>query len=201
MAAEKARVLLVEDERLVLHLLAKGLRDEGYQVLEAEDGASGKALCRERSPDIALLDIRMEGMSGLELAAWMKRETEIPFLFLTAYDEPDLVQQATHLGAYGYLVKPLDTGQIIPALESALAVASECKRLRVEEEGLMSALEDSRTVNLAVGLAMARLGVRQDQAFEALRRHARNSRRSLREVAQAYAVDPQAIDLRACLKQ
>jgi len=176
-------VLIVDDDRLVLTTLARGLRDAGYRVTEAGDGATALGLVAREMPDLALLDVRMPGMSGIELAARLTSEHQLPFLFLSAYGGPEIVKHAKALGALGYLVKPLDVAQIIPEIEAALGRAAEIDALKNKEEQLSEALENSRETSIAIGILMERRGLGRDQAFEALRSRARGQRRRVHEVA------------------
>ena len=107
----KAHILVVDDDRLILATLAKGLRQADYGVSEANSGEDALRLASAVKPDLALLDMRMPGMSGIELAQRLTSD-EIPFIFLSAYGDAEIVKQAAEHGALGYLVKPLDVPQI-----------------------------------------------------------------------------------------
>ncbi|HUF82683.1 MAG TPA: response regulator, partial [Burkholderiales bacterium] len=106
----------MDDDRLVLAALAEGLRAAGYRVTGAAGGEDALAIAGRGAPDLALIDVRMPGMSGIELGARL-REAGVPFLYLSAYGDDDVVRQAVEEGALGYLVKPLDIQQIVPAIE------------------------------------------------------------------------------------
>ncbi len=179
----KARILVAEDDRLVRYTLVSGLCDAGYAVEQAEDGEAALAICQTHSPALVLLDIRMPGISGLEVARRLRVESNIPFLFLSAYGDEKTVRQGIAEGALGYLVKPLDVTQIVPAIELALARAKEMRELKEAEEKLSTALNGSRETSVALGLIMARYTISQKDAFEGLRAYARSQRRKLSEVA------------------
>lgn len=179
------KVLLVDDDRLVLATLASGLEQAGYAVQAC---ASAEEACRvlgvER-PDIAVLDVRMPEQSGLDLAKHLLlAHPGVPFIFLTAYGEEDVVQQAIENGAIGYLVKPVDIPQLIPAVEAAVARAADLWKLRNTEQQLQTALNENREVSMAVGLLMERRRLNRQQAFEVLRTTARTQRRKIGEVAE-----------------
>lgn len=177
-------VLVVDDDRLVLASLCRGLRQAGYRVSEATNAEEAFGIAERSAPDLALLDVRMPGMSGIELGKLLHERAGVPFLYLSAYGQPDIVSEAAGHGALGYLVKPLDIAQILPSIETALARAAEMRRLREKEGQLATALAGSREVSVAVGLLMERHHIDRDEAFEALRAHARSARRPLTEVAQ-----------------
>lgn len=181
--AAGAHILIVDDDRLVLATLGHGLRDAGYRVSEAAEGAAALALVSREKPDLALLDVRMPDISGVKLAERLAAEHAVPFMFLSAYGDPDIIQRATELGALGYLVKPLDVPQIIPSIEAALARSAQIRSLTDTGEQLSQALESGRETSIAIGILMERRGLDRDQAFEALRSHARSQRRRIHEIA------------------
>ena len=118
---DKGKILVVDDDRLVLATLTHGLTQAGYEVIDADNGDDAILLAREHRPDLALLDIRMEGKSGFDVAAYLREYCQMPFMFLSAFSDDDTVAQVKALGAVAYLVKPLDIGQIVPAVEAAFA--------------------------------------------------------------------------------
>ena len=181
---EKASVLIADDDRLVLATLAKGLREAGYTIYEASDGQAALRLCEEQHPDIAILDIRMPGIDGIETARRLREYTETPFLMLSAYRDEELVAQATEHGAMGYLVKPVDVEQIGPAIETALKRAGEIRNLRNNESRLTSSLKMDQVTSTAVGVIMERHHLSREDAFEKLRSHARSQRCRLTEIAE-----------------
>ena len=121
MTDTRATILVCDDDRLVLATLVHGLKSAGYDVVEADNGDDAILLARERRPDLALLDMRMNGKTGLDVAAYLRDHVGTPFMFLSAFNDERIVRQAVEFGALAYLVKPLDVRQIVPAVESALA--------------------------------------------------------------------------------
>jgi DNA-binding response OmpR family regulator len=118
---QKGKILVVDDDRLVLATLTHGLAQAGYEVIDADNGDDAILLAREHKPELALLDIRMEGKSGFDVAAYLREYCQIPFMFLSAFSDDATVSQVKSLGALSYLVKPLDIQQIVPAVEAAFA--------------------------------------------------------------------------------
>ena len=181
---ENAHILIVDDDRLVLALIGSGLRDAGYRVTEASDSASALRAVAAEPPDLALLDVRMPDMSGVKLAETIAAQhASVPFMFLSAYDDPATIGRATELGALGYLVKPLDVPQIIPSIEAALARAAQIRSLKDTGEQLSHALETGREINIAVGIVMERQRLTRQAAYELLRSSARSQRRRMQEIA------------------
>lgn len=191
----RATILVVDDDRLVRVTIAAGLRDHGYAVIEAESGEEGLMLALTQRVDLALLDVKMEGMSGIELAEQLRKRTAIPSIFLSAYGDADLVRQAGEHGALGYLVKPIDPSRVVPAIETALARARELDDLRRAQASMATELAGAREISVATGILMERTHVDRTNAFELLRRHARSQRRKLREVAADVVSAAEALNL------
>ncbi len=120
-ASGKGRILVVDDDRLVLATLTHGLAQAGYEVLDADNGDDAILIARQQRPDLALLDIRMEGMTGFDVAGYLRDYLQLPFMFLSAFADEATVAKVKELGALAYLVKPLDIHQIVPAVEAAFA--------------------------------------------------------------------------------
>jgi two-component system, response regulator PdtaR len=178
----KPNILIVDDDRLVLATLGKGLRGAGYEVREASSGTEALLFCAEQPPDLVMLDVRMPGLSGMNVAAEIFQKN-ISFIFLSAYGDHAVVKQAIEQGAYSYLVKPLDVPQIVPAIEAALVRSAELKKLRLAEQNLNVALSKGRASSVAIGLIMERYRLGSDEAFEVLRQYARSQRRRFDDVA------------------
>lgn len=119
--SSKGKILVVDDDRLVLATLTYGLAQAGFEVIDADNGDDAILLAREHRPELALLDIRMEGLSGFDVAAYLREYLQIPFMFLSAFADEETVAKVKELGAVAYLVKPLDIHQIVPAVEAAFA--------------------------------------------------------------------------------
>ena len=191
---EPIRILLVDDDRPTLTALADSMRRAGYVVSEAHAGEAALDLAKASAFDIALLDVRMPGMSGLELARCLSEQTELAFLFMSAHSEMDLVKDAAKYGALGYLLKPVTVAQLVPAIEAALARAQELHKLRETEANLNIALASGREINIAIGIIMERNRVDRQGAFDILRIHARSQRRKISEVADEFVKAAEVIN-------
>lgn len=192
---ETTHVLLVDDDRPILMALADSMRRAGYVVSEAQSGQAALDLAKTSPFDIALLDIRMPGMSGLELARALSQQTDLPFLFMSAHSEMDVVKDAAEYGALGYLLKPVTITQLVPAIEAALARAQELRKLRETEAHLNVALASGRELNIAIGIVMERNRIDRQGAFDMLRIHARSQRRKMSEVAEEFVRAAEVINL------
>jgi len=177
-------VLIVEDDRLVLAGLAAGLEERGYLVTKAVSGEQAVQLADSARPDLVLMDICLPDISGIEAARKINDRLGIPIIFLSAFNAEETVREAVRLGGFVYLVKPITIKQLVPAIESVLARAADLSKLRGSEQNLATALKQSREISVAIGMLMERHGISAEDAFELLRRNARDTRRKAAEVAQ-----------------
>jgi len=169
----KGKILVVDDDRLVLATVAHGLAQAGYQVIDADNGDDAILLARKHRPELALLDIRMEGKSGFDVAEYLRDFCHIPFIFLSAFADPDTVAKVAELGAVAYLVKPLDVGQIVPTVDAAFerlrSQRAQADAQRKAQAVLPAALQ-ADVVSMAAGVLMHRYSLSRGDALERLRR-------------------------------
>lgn len=186
----------MDDDRLVLSTLASGLAQAGYRVATAESAEEALVhLTSGQHVDLAILDVRMPGQDGLQLARRLRDLEHIPFMMLSAYGDADIVSQAADCGAMGYAVKPIDLSQLVPAVEAALARAEELQELRLVRQQLQQALDGDRAINIATGIIMVSHKLNRAQAFKLLRDTARSQRRLLAELAQDTIRGSEALSL------
>ncbi len=183
--ASGGKILVVDDDRLVLATLAHGLSEAGYEVIDADNGDDAILLAREHRPDLALLDIRMEGMSGFDVAAYLREYCKMPFMFLSAFTDSDTVRQVQELGAVDYLVKPLDIGHIVPAVRAVF------DRIRAGAGAPIQPVAPVASVSLlspisamAVGVLMHRFSLSRHAAVDRLKRMAASAARSMDDEAE-----------------
>ncbi len=147
-SSHKGKILVVDDDRLVLATVTHGLSRAGFEVIDADNGDDAILLARQHRPDLALLDIRMEGKSGFDVADYLRESLGTPFMFLSAFSDNATVAKVKELGAVAYLVKPLDIAQIVPTVEAAVA-SVRARRDRVVPSGAaapaMSATQPAAT--------------------------------------------------------
>ena len=171
MAAEKAtpHLLVIDDCTLTCRLLTALLTAEGYRVTTAHDGASGLAAARHHGYDLAIVDLHLPDLSGIEVAGLL--QPEVPFLALTIDRSPAAVDACIDQGALGYLVKPLDAESFLRQVRVALERGREQRNLR-------RALRDNHIINKALGVLMGYFPLSEEQAFQSLMAYAstRNER-------------------------
>ncbi|MDO9597947.1 MAG: response regulator [Azoarcus sp.] len=179
-------VLIVDDDRVILNLLAEGLRDSGYDVSIAVSGEEALKLVDCRDFDLVVLDMRMPVMSGIELARKFASVGRPPFVFLSAFDDASVVREAADVGAMGYLIKPVDVPQLVPFIEASIARARDIEALRNARDHLEKALTLEQNTRTAVGIIMVRKGLDRKPAFNYLRTRARSQRRKIGDVAEEF---------------
>jgi response regulator NasT len=178
-----AKILLVDDDAIVLNTLGAGLTRLGYAVQTFDKVPAALEHYQSNPPDLAILDYRMPQMNGLELARILIKETYRPIIMLSSFSEASIVRDAVGLGVYTYLVKPVEAECLAPSIEAALARFAEVNVLIKQGDNLQEGMEKNRIISTAVGIVMERAHLSQDVAFESLRQLARDQRRPLRDVA------------------
>ena len=179
------RILIAEDEAIIRLDLKETLEEEGYEVVGAVGrGDEAVALVRELSPDLAILDIKMPGMDGIAAAKEIAGNRRAAVLILTAFSQRDLVEQATAAGAIGYLVKPFQKSDLIPAIEVAMARFRDVKALEAEVETAKEQLTTRRIVERAKGLLMDRHQMTEGEAFTFIQQTAMRERTKMRAIAE-----------------
>ena len=180
------RILIAEDETIIRLDLRSLLEKSGHEVCaEARDGEEAVALARSSEPDLALLDVKMPRLDGIEAARRILDERPIPIVMVTAYGEEELVGRAVEAGVFGYLVKPFRESDLLPAIQTARARHEELEALREEAQTLAEALAARKAIERAKGLLMEREGLTEAEAFARLRKASQISGRPLKVVADA----------------
>ena len=190
-------LLLVEDDRLILSTLTSGLVRAGYNVSSAESVDEAELwLENNERPDLVILDVRMPNRGGMELIKYLDKLNNIPFMLLTAHSDHDIVKHAVESGAMGFLVKPVDITQLIPAIETALSRAEELHCLRTAKQQLQTALDGDRAISVAVGIVMDQHRINHDDALELIRNTARSEHLKLIELASSIVNSRETLNLR-----
>jgi AmiR/NasT family two-component response regulator len=180
------RVLIAEDETIIRLDLRALLERHGFEVCaEAKDGEEAVELVRREQPDVAILDVKMPRLDGIEAARRILDERPIPIVMLTAYGHQELVSRAVEAGVFGYLVKPFREQDLVPAIQTARARHEELQAMRDEAESLAEALAARKAIERAKGLLMQKEGLSEQEAFARLRKASQLSGRPLKVVAEA----------------
>jgi AmiR/NasT family two-component response regulator len=180
------RILVAEDETIIRLDLRDLLERAGFEVCaEAKDGEEAVALALSEQPDLAIMDVKMPRLDGIEAARRILEERPIPIVMLTAYGQDELVSRAVEAGVFGYLVKPFREQDLLPAIHTAMARHEELTTLRQEAESLAEALAARKVIERAKGLLMEKEQLSEADAFARLRKASQASGRPLRVIAEA----------------
>jgi two-component system, response regulator PdtaR len=180
------RILIAEDETIIRLDLRKLLEEAGHEVCaEARDGLEAIELAEAEQPELAILDVKMPRLDGIEAAKRILEDRPIPIVMLTAYGQDELVARAVEAGVFGYLVKPFRENDLLPAIATARARHEELSALREEADSLAEALAARKAIEKAKGLLMERDGLSEQDAFARLRRASQLSGKPLKVVADA----------------
>jgi two-component system, response regulator PdtaR len=179
------RVVIAEDEAIIRLDLRETLEEEGYQVVgETGRGDQAVELVRSLQPDLAILDIKMPHMDGLEAARIISQERICGVLMLTAFSQREVVEDARDAGALAYLVKPYQKSDLIPAIEVAIGRFRELQQLTGEVDALGEQLEARKVIDRAKGVLIDECGLKESEAFTFIQRTAMSERSRMREVAE-----------------
>ncbi len=180
-----ARVVIAEDEAIIRLDLQETLEEEGYEVVGSTGrGDEAVALVRDLKPDLVILDIKMPGMDGISAAKEIAGGRWAAVLILTAFSQRDLVEQARDAGAIGYLVKPFQKSDLVPAIEVAVGRFSELRALEQEVHSLEEQLTTRRVVERARGVLMDKHNLSESDAFTFIQQSAMRQRAKMRTVAE-----------------
>jgi AmiR/NasT family two-component response regulator len=190
---DRIRVIIADDESLIRMDLREMLLNLDYLVVgEVGDGRSAVNLARELKPDVVIMDIKMPDMDGIDAAEILTEERISPVILLTAYSQKDLVERAKEAGVVGYMVKPFREDDLVPAIEVALARFKEFEALHKEVDDLQLALETRKLVDRAKGILMDSQGLNEAEAFRKIQKMSMNTRKPMKEVAEAIILAHQA---------
>jgi AmiR/NasT family two-component response regulator len=179
------RVVIAEDEAIIRMDLRETLEEEGYEVVgETGRGDTAVDLVRELLPDLAILDIKMPGIDGLEAARIINREKLCGVLVLTAFSQREVVEEARDAGALAYLVKPFQKSDLVPAIEVAIGRFRELRAMTGEIDALGEQLEARKAIERAKGILIDELKMSEQDAFTFIQRRAMSERTKMRIIAE-----------------
>jgi two-component system, response regulator PdtaR len=187
------RILVAEDEAISRMDLCEMLENLGYTVVgQAGDGVAAVNLARTLKPDLVVMDIKMPELDGISAAETLAQERNVPVLLLTAYSDREFVDRAVDAGVMGYLVKPFAEAQLKPAIEVALERWRETRQIQQDLAETKETLETRKLVERAKGVLMDSQNLKEAEAFRRIQRLSMNSRKSMREVAEAILLAHEA---------
>ena len=178
------RIVIAEDEAIIRLDLRETLEEEGYQVVaDCGRGDDAIELVRQHRPDVAIFDIKMPGLDGLEAARVVSAEKLCPVVMLTAFSQREVIEQARDAGALAYLVKPFQKTDLVPAIELAIGRFREMMTLSGERDALGEQLELRKLLDRAKGLLIDKYSMTEQSAFDFIQKNAMSTRAKMVDVA------------------
>ncbi|MBD8136254.1 MULTISPECIES: ANTAR domain-containing response regulator [Peribacillus] len=186
------RILVVEDESIVLLDITIMLKDAGFDVVgHARNGEKAIELAHALQPDLVLMDIKMPKMNGLKASDVISNTFQIPVLLLTAFSQREYIDEAKRANIVGYLVKPITEANLIPAVEIALLQAANTKKYQERNAQLDETLTNRKVIEKAKGIIMKRKNVSEEIAYNKLRRLSMDKQLSMETVARRIIANDQ----------
>ncbi|MET1181050.1 response regulator [Peribacillus simplex] len=186
------RILVVEDESIVLLDITIMLKDAGFDVVgHARNGEKAIELAHALQPDLVLMDIKMPKMNGLKASDVISNTFQIPVLLLTAFSQREYIDEAKRANIVGYLVKPITEANLIPAVEIALQQAANTKKHQERNAQLDETLTNRKVIEKAKGIIMKRKNVTEEIAYNKLRRLSMDKQLSIETVARRIIANDQ----------
>ncbi len=185
------RVIIAEDEAIVRLDIKEILLSAGFDVVgETGRGDEAVDLALETKPDLAILDVKMPGLSGIQAAREMTRDARVAVMVLTAFSQRELIEEARDAGVAAYLVKPFRRDELLSAVDAVLATCQQEWAIDAEIETFGpegSAAEDKittrRVVEEATGKLIENAQMTEAEAFSFIQRTAMRTRARMREIA------------------
>lgn len=179
------RVLIADDESIIRLGLRSMLREMGHEVLAAANGREALEMARNHPVDLAILDIKMPFTDGLQAAKTLARLSPLPIIMLTAYSDQELINKATDLPIHGYLVKPVQKGDVAAAIAVAVKRFQEAQQLQQKSDALADQLETRKLLDRAKACLMERQNLSEDEAYHTIQTVARQQQQTIRQVVEA----------------
>jgi len=189
------RIAVADDEADMRDYFQDILPDLGHQVVAvASNGRELVEQCRARQVDLVITDIKMPEMDGIDAAREITRAMNLPFILVSAYHDPELIERAGASHVMAYLVKPIEQADLATAIAVARRRFEEFQALRGEAASLRQALEDRKTIERAKGILMKRADLDEGTAFERLKKLARSENRKMVDVAKMIVLAEKAME-------
>tara|TARA_S200000501_G_scaffold357371_1_gene380975 strand:- start:15584 stop:16192 length:609 start_codon:yes stop_codon:yes gene_type:complete len=186
----RTKILIAEDEAIIRLDLKESLEAEGYEVVgETGRGDEVIGLVRSLEPDLAILDIKMPGMTGIQAAEIITEEGLAAVILLTAFSQQELVQQASNAGVLAYLVKPFQRSDLVPSIELALGRYKEITLLKEEKTLLENNLESRKVIDRAKGMLTDKYGLKESDAYRYIQKKAMAERTTMKDIAETILTE------------
>ncbi len=181
---KKLKILVAEDEYLVLMGLKSNLKELGHEIIaEAMNGKQAIELAEEKSPDLIIADINMPEIDGIEAVKQINKDHVIPSIIVTGYSDDELIEKASKVGVFAYLVKPVGIEELKASIIIAMNKYEEFKEVNKELQDQKKALENRKLIERAKGILMDTLSLTEAEAMKKLQQKSQQENSKLVAVA------------------
>lgn len=164
---KKYKIVIADDEMIICMDLKEILEEAGHEVIGmAADGAEALKLVKEKKPDVAILDIQMPEIDGLQVAKLIAHDHIAPVVLLTAFGEEETIEKAKKSDVFGYVVKPAEERALLPAIEIAVSQFQTKNEIVNKVKNMERELAARKVIERAKGLLMTNYGLTEEIAYK-----------------------------------
>lgn len=186
----KRTIVIVDDEPITRMDTREILEANGYDVVgEASDGFEAIEVCKKYNPSLVLMDIDMPLLDGIKASKVLTKEKLVGgVILLTAFEDKKYIEMAKEVGAFGYMIKPVNEKVFIPTVEMCLSKAEEFDELKKDFDKINNKLNDRKLIEKAKGILVKQLNSTEDEAYNRIRKLSMDRRTTMAEIAKIIIV-------------
>ncbi|MGU8740253.1 ANTAR domain-containing response regulator [Clostridium perfringens] len=186
----KRTIVIVDDEPITRMDTREILEANGYDVLgEASDGFEAIEVCKKYNPSLVLMDIDMPLLDGIKASKVLTKEKLVGgVILLTAFEDKKYIEMAKEVGAFGYMIKPVNEKVFIPTVEMCLSKAEEFDELKKDYDKINNKLNDRKLIEKAKGILVKQLNSNENDAYNRIRKLSMDRRTTMAEIAKIIIV-------------
>lgn len=186
----KRTIAIVDDEPITRMDTREILEANGYDVVgEASDGFEAIEVCKKYNPSLVLMDIDMPLLDGIKASKVLTKEKLVGgVILLTAFEDKKYIEMAKEVGAFGYMIKPVNEKVFIPTVEMCLSKAEEFDELKKDYDKINNKLNDRKLIEKAKGILVKQLNSNENDAYNRIRKLSMDRRTTMAEIAKIIIV-------------
>lgn len=186
----KRTIVIVDDEPITRMDTREILEANGYDVVgEASDGFEAIEVCKKYNPSLVLMDIDMPLLDGIKASKVLTKEKLVGgVILLTAFEDKKYIEMAKEVGAFGYMIKPVNEKVFIPTVEMCLSKAEEFYELKKDYDKINNKLNDRKLIEKAKGILVKQLNSNENDAYNRIRKLSMDRRTTMAEIAKIIIV-------------
>ena len=183
--SEKYRIVIADDEALICMDLREMLEEAGHEVVGiGSDGVEALNLVKEKKPDLAILDVKMPRLDGIQAARMIAHDNLAPVVLLTAFGDEDMIEKAKKSMVFGYVMKPVEENTLFPAIQIAVSQYRQKKDMVDRVKNMERELAARKIVDRAKGLLMDYYHITEEDAYRRMQQTSMKRGITIADVAQ-----------------